>query len=284
MGKIGLILGGLVVAVVLSFLGGSFYTVDEGERAIVVSQGKISGVSGAGFHWKKPFLDDAHTISLRTQVVEFPDEPVYTGDRQTATVTFSVNYAAVGTDQEISAIYREFQTLSGLEDRLLKRDIKEAIKNVFGTFTAETAIRERGRLNNEVVKAIGTLGNGLIKIEGVNIENINFSDAVERAAEDRAMAEMQANTKREEQKKAVIQNEMDVATAQAEADSNLAREKARAEGIRAVGEAEAAAIKAKSEALAQSPNLVELTKAEKWNGQLPTSFVPGSTIPFVNIK
>ncbi|MBD9511563.1 prohibitin family protein [Ensifer sp. ENS10] len=284
MGKIGLILGALVAIVVLSIFGGSFYTVDEGERAVVVSQGKIAGVSPAGFHWKKPFIDHANTISLRTRVVEFPEEPVYTGDRQTATVTFSVNYAAVSTDQEVASIYREFQTLEGLEDRLLKRDIKEAIKNVFGQFTAETAIRERGRLNNEVVKAIGTLGNGLIRIEGVNIENINFSDAVEQAAEDRAMAEMQANTKREEQKKAVIQNAIDVAAAQAAADSNLAKERARADGIRAVGEAEASAIKAKSDALAQSPNLVELTKAERWDGKLPTSFVPGSAIPFVNIK
>lgn len=284
MGKLGLILGGVIAFFVVCLLGGSFYTVDEGERAVVVSQGKIASIAGPGFHWKKPFLDDAHIISVRTQAVEFPEEPVYTADRQTATVTFSVNYSAVPADAEVTTLYREYQTLEGFESRALKRQVREQIKNVFGTFTADTAIRERGRLNNEVAKAIANLGAGLVKVEGLNIENINFSDAVEAAAEDRAKAEMLVNTR--EQYRLVAEKEAAIAVtqAQAEADSNLARKKAEADGIRAVGDAEASAIKAKSDALAQSPNLVELTKAERWDGKLPQTFVPGSATPFLNIK
>jgi regulator of protease activity HflC (stomatin/prohibitin superfamily) len=284
MGKIGLVLGAIVALIVVSILGGSFYTVDEGERAIVVSQGKISTIAGPGFHWKKPFLDDAHVISVRTQAVEFAEEPVYTADRQTANVTFSVNYAAVPADSEITTLYREYQTLEGFESRALNRQVREQIKNIFGTFSADTAIRERGRLNNEVVKAISNLGEGLVKIEGVNIENINFSDAVEAAAEQRAQAEMLVQTEKQKNEREKVLAETQVIKAKAEADSQLAIAKARAEGIRLQGEAEASAIKAKSDALQQSPNLVELTKAERWDGKLPTSFVPGSTIPFVNIK
>lgn len=47
---------------------------------------------------------------------------------------------------------------------------------------------------------------------------------------------------------------------------------------------DAAAIKAKSDALASSPNLVELTKAEKWNGALPTTMVPDATLPFMRMN
>ncbi|QWY83087.1 prohibitin family protein [Rhizobium phage RHph_X66] len=284
MGKLGLILGAVVALFVVSLLGGSFYTVDEGERAVVVSQGKIAAIAPPGFHWKKPFLDDAHAVSVRTQAVEFPDEPVFTADRQTATVTFSINYAAVPADQEITALYREYQTLEGFESRALKRQVREQIKNVFGQYTADTAIRERGKLNNDVSAAIANLGNGLVKIEGVNIENIDFSDAVEKAAEDRAKAEMLVNTKEQERRLAEKEAAITVTQAQAQADSQLAVARAKAEAVRLNGEAEAAAIKAKSDALAQSPNLVELTKAEKWDGKLPTSFVPGSAVPFLNIK
>ncbi|WPE19931.1 prohibitin family protein [Shinella zoogloeoides] len=279
-----ILIGTVVVLFVLSLLGGSFYTVDEGERAVVVSQGKISAISGPGFHWKLPFVDDAHSISVRTQAIEFADEPVYTADRQTANVSFSVNYSAIATDNEIRTIYREFQTLEGLESRILKRQVREQIKNVFGTFTADTAIRERGRLNNEVSAAIIKLGEGLIKVEGVNIENINFSDAVEAAAEQRAQAEMLVQTEKQKLEREKVLAQVAVTQAQAAADSQLATAKANAEAVRLNGEAEAAAIKAKSDALAQSPNLVELTKAEKWNGQLPTTFVPGSAVPFLNIK
>jgi regulator of protease activity HflC (stomatin/prohibitin superfamily) len=279
-----MVLGGLIFIVVLSIFGGSFYTTDEGERTVVVSQGKVDQIAGPGFHWKKPFIDDAHDVSVRTQAVEFKEEPVYTSDRQTATVTFSVNYAAVPSDKEITQLYREYQTLDGFESRALKRQVREQIKNVFGTFTADTAIRERGRLNNEVVKAIANLGEGLVKIEGVNIENINFSDAVEAAAEQRAQAEMLVQTEKQKNEREKVLAETQVIKAKAQADSQLAIAKAQAEAVKLQGEAEAAAIKAKSDALQQSPNLVELTKAEKWDGKLPQQFVPGSTVPFLSIK
>lgn len=269
---------------VLAFLGGSFYTIDEGERGVIVSQGKISGVAQPGLHFKKPFIDDVHKISVRTQAIEFPEEPVYTADRQTANVTFSVNYAAVPTDAEVITLYREFQTLEGLEGRALKRQIREQIKNVFGRFTAETAVRERGKLNTEVSATIAGLGDKLIKIEGINIENINFSDAVERAAEERAKAEMLVNTERQKLEREKVLADITVTQAKAKAESQVATAEAEAKAVRLKGEAEAAAIKAKSDALAQSPNLVELTKAERWNGQLPTTFVPGSSVPFIGIK
>jgi hypothetical protein len=50
------------------------------------------------------------------------------------------------------------------------------------------------------------------------------------------------------------------------------------------GEATAEAIKARAAALANNPLLVELTKAEKWDGQLPTSMIPGSTVPFLELS
>jgi len=283
-GIIKLTLGVLVGIIAIGILGGSFYTVDEGERAVVVSQGRMSGISGPGFHTKTPFITDAHIISVRTQAIEFPEEPVYTADRQTATVSFSVNYAAVPTDNEIATLYREYQTLDGIESRALKRQIREAIKNVFGTFSADLAIRERGRLNTEVASAIADLGEGLVKIEGINIENINFSDGVEAAAEQRAQAEMAVQTERQKLEREKVQAQIKVTQAQAEADSNLARKRADAEGIRAVGEAEASAIKAKSDALSANPNLVEYQKALQWNGALPTTMVPNATLPFMRMN
>ena len=50
------------------------------------------------------------------------------------------------------------------------------------------------------------------------------------------------------------------------------------------GEAEAAAIEARAKALGTNPNLVTLVQAERWNGVLPTTMVPGSAVPFVSVK
>lgn len=284
---------GIVALVGLTAVGGSFYTVDEGERAVVLRNREVIGVADPGLHFKLPFMDDARIISTRTQTVEFPNEPVYTADRQSAGVTFSINYSAL--PGEVESIYRANGTLEQMESRVLIRQAKEQIKNVFGRYSADTAIRERGRLNNEVAQSVGKLGNGLIKVESVQIENIDFSDAVEQAAEDRAMAEMSVQKKKQEFERQKIENEISVANAKAAADAQVATANANAQAIklegeakaantRLNGEAEAAAIKAKSDALAASPALVELTKAEKWDGALPQTFVPGSAVPFLNIK
>ena len=49
------------------------------------------------------------------------------------------------------------------------------------------------------------------------------------------------------------------------------------------GNAEATAIAARAKALADNPAIIQLTQAEKWNGALPTTMVPGSAVPFLNV-
>ena len=41
---------------------------------------------------------------------------------------------------------------------------------------------------------------------------------------------------------------------------------------------------ARAKALGTNPNLVTLVQAERWNGVLPTTMVPGSSVPFVSVK
>lgn len=50
------------------------------------------------------------------------------------------------------------------------------------------------------------------------------------------------------------------------------------------GEAEAAAIDAKGRALKDNPQLVDLVQAERWDGVLPTTMVPGGSVPMVTLK
>ena len=74
------------------------------------------------------------------------------------------------------------------------------------------------------------------------------------------------------------------ANAKANADATRLNGEARASNIKITGEAEAAAIEARARALGTNPNLVTLVEAERWNGVLPTTMVPGSAVPFVSLK
>lgn len=60
-----------------------------------------------------------------------------------------------------------------------------------------------------------------------------------------------------------------MARADGQAYAIEAQAKADAEAIRLKGLAEAEAIKAKSAALRDNPLIVELTKAQAWNGEMP---------------
>ena len=72
--------------------------------------------------------------------------------------------------------------------------------------------------------------------------------------------------------------------AQAEADAIRLRGDAEATNIKVIGEAQAAAIEARARALGQNPNLVSLVQAERWNGVLPTSMIPGAAVPMIAVK
>jgi ABC-type Na+ transport system ATPase subunit NatA len=78
----------------------------------------------------------------------------------------------------------------------------------------------------------------------------------------------------------------DIAVTQATGRANSVRAEAQASADATVlrGNAEATAIKAKADALASNSNLIALTQAERWNGALPTTMVPGSAVPFISVK
>jgi len=126
-----------------------------------------------------------------------------------------------------------------------------------------------------------------LKKDSVQIENVDFSDAYEKAVEDAARAE--ADVKKNRQQLESVKVEAEKTAAQAKGAAKAA--KAAAEGMKANGRsAEAFAIERKAEALRKSPAAVELIQAEaqraaveKWDGHLPQQFVPGSALPFLGL-
>jgi regulator of protease activity HflC (stomatin/prohibitin superfamily) len=110
-------------------------------------------------------------------------------------------------------------------------------------------------------------------VESIQIENIDFSDAYEQSIEQRMLAEVEVQKVQQNAQREKVQAEILVIQSKAEADAKKLQ-----------GEAEAYAINARGKALRDNPGLVELVQAEKWDGKLPTTMVPGQTVPFINVK
>ena len=62
------------------------------------------------------------------------------------------------------------------------------------------------------------------------------------------------------------------------------RADAKAYSAKVQGEAEASAIRNRGDALRDNPGLPALVTAEKWDGHLPTTMVPGGAVPFLKVN
>jgi regulator of protease activity HflC (stomatin/prohibitin superfamily) len=267
-------IGGAVVVglIALTVIGGSFYTIDQGERGVILRNGKVVGTAEPGLGFKLPIVDSVREINVQTQARVYKDVMVYSRDQQNAGLQVSVNYRLAS--DKVEQIYSEFGGQDGIVSRLLDRQVPEEVKNVFGKFNAVTAIQERARLGMEIQEAIQKASsNSMLIVESVQVENIDFSDAYEKSIEQRMLAEVEVQKVQQNAEREKVQAEIAVIQAKAQADA-----------VKLQGDAEAHAINARGKALRDNPSLVQLVQAEKWDGKLPTTMVPGQTVPFINVK
>jgi regulator of protease activity HflC (stomatin/prohibitin superfamily) len=278
-----LLIAGIVVVALFGFsiISGSWYTIDQRERGVILRNGKLIGTAQPGLGFKLPFFDSIVKISLETQRVQFDKVNSYSRDQQPADLLISVNYRA--TEDKVDELYAQFGGIRGYADRVLLPKVQSESKIVFGQFNAVTAIQERGRLNSEVMAAILKSAGGPVVIESVQIENLDFSKEYEKSIEQRMLAEVEVQRLRQNAEREKVQAEIVVTKATAEANAVRQRAQAESEAIRLRGEAEASAIRARGAALGDNPNLVTLVQAEKWDGRLPVTMLPGGAVPMLNL-
>ena len=266
----------------LIVISASWYTIDQGERGVILRNGAIIGTAEPGLNFKVPIIDSVVKISVQSKASLYDKMEAYSRDQQPADMKLSVNYR-IPVDQ-VATVYAQYGSEAGLLSRLVERRVYEETKTVFGQFAAVTAIQERGRLNSEVATAIQKSVSGPVIIDSVQIENIDFSDAYEQSIEQRMLAEVEVQRLRQNAEREKVQ--ADITVTQATAKANAVRQSAQAEAdsIRLRGDAEAGAIRARAAALGDNPHLIQLTQAERWDGKLPVTMLPGGGVPMINIE
>jgi regulator of protease activity HflC (stomatin/prohibitin superfamily) len=284
------LVGGVVALLALSVALGSWYTVDQTERAVLLRNGAFVGVQQPGLHFKLPWLESVVHIGIYQRTTHWDAssgndfrQEAYTYDQQPATLSLTVIWHI--PEGQVDDLYRQYRSEEGVQANLISRRVPQDVKTVVGTYTAVSAIQDRAKLNADVLKAVTSdpdIAKAPIVIDGVQIEDIQLSkayiDSVEAAMQ--ARVEVQRLEQQEQQQK--VQADITVIKAKAQADARVAQANAEATATRVRGEAEAAAIHAKGDALRANPELVDLIRAERWNGVLPTTVLPNGTLPFLD--
>lgn len=285
-----------VALMVLLTAFGSWYTVDAGDRGIILRNGAVAGVADEGLHFKLPWVDSVNDISVRQDTAIYDKIQVYSRDQQPIQAIISVTWSIPDTAQEVQNVYRFYKTRDNLLNKVLTRRVNEQAEIVFGKYSAPDIPKNRAQISLEISNAIKKVVEGTpILVSSAQLENFDLSDEYEKSVQDRMLAEVEvqkakqiADRATEEARKTVTvanaEAEATLAAKRAIADGSLLQARATAESTRIQGEAEASAIDAKGKALRDNPAIVALTQAERWSGTLPTYVTSGAPIPFLNME
>jgi regulator of protease activity HflC (stomatin/prohibitin superfamily) len=219
---------------------------------------------------------------VQNRIVAWDNLEAYSRDQQLAHMRVSVNYR-LHADQ-MQEIYANFGSEDAVVGRLIQPRVFQELKIIFGQFNAVEAIQQREKLNVQVKDAIASVMAGPVDIEGVQIEDIAFSETYEASIEQRMLAEVEVQKLRQNAEREKVQAQITVTQATAQADAVRAQAQAQADAIRLKGQAEAEAIRARGDALKENPNLVQLTQAERWDGRLPSTMLPNGAIPMLDLR
>src|SRR5882672_9015656 len=185
------------IIVIVIIAAGSWYTVDQTERGVLLRYGAVVGTAQPGLGFKIPLID-----SVETSTYAWDKMNSYSYDQQPADLKISVTLRA--SPDKVSDLYAKFGRLDTAVNQVVSPVVNQQVKVVFGRYTAVKAIQERGPLNSAIKDAItATLKDDpMIIIESVQLENIEFSANYLHSIEQRMLAEvevqkLQQNAERE---------------------------------------------------------------------------------------
>lgn len=279
---------------------GSFFTVDAGEKAVVLTFGEISRTADPGLHIKIPFVQTVKKFNVRVQKATFgrgegalAEQPVlsaYSFDQQiieSYRLSITWSYDADKIDQ----VYKYFGT--GVSDNIfhtvISPVVQQSTKTILGQYTAVTIVQDRAKLDHSIAQIMEEqLKEYPVKILSIQLEDVNFSKNYESIIEQTAQKKQEVETARNELQKVQIESQKQVAQAEAENKAIKLQADAEVYRITVQAKAEADAIKLKGDALRNNKELVDLTIAEKWDGSVPQTVVASgeggsSVVPLLNI-
>ena len=270
---------GLVTLIVLS---NSVYIIEEGHVGVIKRFGEATKQVSPGLHFKVPFMDTVTEIEVR-QRKNAEQMASSTSEQMPITVEVSVNWTV--DKQAAFDLFRNYGGLAQFENRILDSRFRSVAKAVLPSYSAEQLIQDRASANNKIEAAlIEEMAAYPISVENVQIENIvlppKYIQSIETKQTEKNLADAEMH-KLERQRLTSLQN-VNLADAKAQSIEKVA--KAEANAIKIKGLAEAKAIEAKAKALRNNPLIVELTKAQTWDGKLPQTVMGEGGMPIMDMR
>ena len=238
-----------VIPLVVALLLASVKIIPVGHTAIVTTFGKMEDkILYSGINFIAPY-QSATVVDNRTQKQQITTQ-AFSSDIQQVDALVTVNFRVAPESEQtlLVTVGKDF-----VETILIPRTM-EALKSVFSGYPAEALIENRSVLSDQIADLLNkNVKDSGITIEGIAIENLDFSDAFTDAVEAKQVAtqkKLEAETKQAQltlEEEAAAERKL--ITTQAEADAKII-----------AAEAEAKANNTLSQSI--TPELIQLKEAE----------------------
>jgi prohibitin 2 len=265
-----------------------FYSVPTGSRGVITQFGKIVGIEPEGLAvlppWQKLTL-----FSIRSEQADIENAAGATSDTQPVTVSLTVRYSI--SPNKVSEVFEKYSHNGDLSS-YVQTATHEIFKAVTAKYTAPDLIAQRARVSADIYPALAEkLAIYGAQVINIDMRNFAFQESYMRAINSKVEQEQLRQAADNKLKTVESEQKQKVAIAEAEASAVRATADGEAYARLKVATAEAESLKIQNAALVQSRDVLELrritveqTKAERWNGQLPSAIYAGAPIPFLNVK
>jgi membrane protease subunit HflC len=143
------------VVLMAVLVAGPFFVVDEGEQAVIVQMGKLTGViTEAGLHLKVPFIDEVVRYPKRIMAWDGEPKNMPTQEKQNVWVDITARWRIADPQK----FYESITTVNNAYSKL-----GDIIDSEVRTVVAENSLRESVRNSNIILEqkdAAGALGLG----------------------------------------------------------------------------------------------------------------------------
>ncbi len=179
---------GIIITFVALILASAIRILREYERGVIFRLGRLIGSKGPGLILLIPVIDRMVRVSLRTVVMDVPEQDVITKDNVSLKVNAVVYFRVVQAEKAIVEVERYLDATSQLSQTTLR--------SVLGQSQLDEILAERDKINVKLQQIIDSQTDPWgIKVSTVEVKHVDLPPEMQRAMAKQAEAERERRAK-----------------------------------------------------------------------------------------
>lgn len=182
------VLLGVIIAFLVIVIASALKILREYERAVIFRLGRLIGAKGPGLIFLIPIVDRMVRVSLRTVVMDVPEQDVITKDNVSLKVNAVVYFRVVQAEKAVVEVENFLFATSQLSQTTLR--------SVLGQSQLDELLAERERINQKLQMIIDSQTEPWgIKVSNVEVKHVDLPPEMQRAMARQAEAERERRAK-----------------------------------------------------------------------------------------